>query len=106
MSEQIPEQRISLEELQAADIGGNAIQTLYAETLINPCKYVVKDAYGVTTQWGIRIEYIIEDSVGQFRVSSWNIVSKGKFKALDLIGKEIKLSQWANNPKKILMEVL
>lgn len=102
----IPETQISLEELQDADIGGNLIQTLYADTLTQPKKYMVKNAIGINTEWGVRIDYIVEDEYSEYKVSSWNIITKEKIKALDLIGKNIELIQSKILPKKMELKIL
>lgn len=106
MNTKIEEKQISLEELQNIDIGGNSVQSLYVESLTKPCKYLVKDLKAVSTEWGVRVDYFIEDDVSEWRISSWNIIMKGKIKALDLVGKNIELSQSKVNPKKMLLEVL
>lgn len=105
MSEKITEQTITLEELQASDVGGNLAQRLDPKDVKDVLKYIVKDVTGVKTEWGIRIEFVVSDDYADYKFSSWNIVSKAKIKPLELVGKQILISPYKANPKKMLLEL-
>lgn len=100
------EKTITLEELQAMDLGGNDVRIFKVDELKKPKKFKVKDVTGVKTEWGIRCDYVIHDEFTEYKISSWNIVSKGKMKVTDILGKEIELSPSTNFPKKVELKVL
>lgn len=102
------EKTISLEELQQTDLGGNDVQIFKVEDLKGTAKFSVKDVSGVKTEWGIRADYtlISEDKMTEYKISSWNIVMKGKIKITDLVGKNIELVKSRNFPKKVELTIL
>ena len=65
-------------------------------------KYKVTDVTGVTTEYGTRWDYNIQDDLGEWILSSWAFVSKKKFKPKDIIGLTIILKPY--NEKKFLLE--
>lgn len=99
---------ITLEQLQLEDLGGNDVQIFKVDSIKGPTKFSVKDVTGEKTEWGIRADYTIvtADKMTEYKISSWNIVSKGKMKVTDIIGKEIQLSPSKNFPKKVELVVL
>ena len=87
--ESITEQTIDINDIE---VGGNAITYIDTRNLEKPLKYMVKNAEMENTEWGARIKYIVVDDYGEYYLSSWNFVSKQKFKATELIGKTITLT--------------
>lgn len=87
--ESITEQTIDINDVE---VGGNAITYIDTRNLEKPLKYMVKNAEMENTEWGARIKYIVVDDYGEYYLSSWNFVSKQKFKATELIGKTIILT--------------
>ena len=87
--ESITEQTIDINDVE---VGGNAITYIDTRNLEKPLKYMVKNAEMENTEWGVRIKYIVVDDYGEYYLSSWNFVSKQKFKATELIGKTIILT--------------
>jgi len=93
--------------MQNIEVGGNYTPTLFPDMLEKPLVYTVKEAKGIKTSYGVRVDFVVESEEGnQYKLSSWNFLLKEKFAPLFLIGKKIKLERNSSNPKKISVEVL
>lgn len=100
-------EEISLEELQSVEVGGNYTPVLFADMLTKPLTYLVVDAKGIKTTYGVRIDFIVQSEEGnRYKLSSWNMLLKEKYQPLALIGRKLRLEQSSTNEKKISCEVL
>lgn len=84
------------------EIGGDAYKNIFVEDVTQPLTYSVKSFEVIKTQWGDRIDFILVGSHDEWKISSWAFVCKRKFKPVDLIGKQIRLSP--HSEKKLLLE--
>ena len=103
--QEIKQEEISLDKMEME--GGDFIPNIEPEFIVNPTRYKVISGKGMKTQWGTRVDYIIESislESQQYKLSSWNFVTKDKFKPIDLIGKNIELTKYVK--KKCILKVL
>jgi len=94
--ETISEQNIRPEDME---LGGNAAPFVDVRDMKEgqTFKYVVKDYRIVPTDWGDRVEYLVLDDYEEKWLSSWNFVTKQKFKVPDLIAKTVFLEKGKGN---------
>ena len=85
----------------AEEVGGEYYPKLELANIKEPTKFHVVDAIAKKTKWGVRVDYVIEDKEYRHTLSSWNFMSKKKFKAADLVGLDIILTPL--NDKKVML---
>lgn len=96
----IEETELSLEQMDM--IGGEVYPILEVEMVLQPTRYKVVEATGKATQWGQRVDYVLESEQGyRYKISSWNFTSKEKFKPTELIGKYVTLAKWTEKKFKL-----
>jgi hypothetical protein len=110
-NKEIPMQTISLEELQAMEIeiGGNSVNNIFPKDFpIGEEKVFLVSTYeGTSTQWGLRIDFILIDEYNaEHKISSWNFVTQQKFKPQSIIGKKICLLKINKADKKLVLRVI
>ena len=97
-NEAIPEETIPIEAMDT--VGGEAY--LIPADLKQSTAYTVISAEAKRTQWGDRVDFIIQNDQGyRYILSSWNFVSK-KFKPTSIIGKEIMLDPYTDKKVRLL----
>jgi len=69
-------------------------------------KLLVKSYAVIETEWGKRVDFTVCDDWQEMILSSWRIVSKKRYKPVDLIGLSIKLSPIGDDGKKTLLEII
>ena len=62
-------------------------------------KYKVVSYEMRETEWGPRVDFVIQDDHAQWILSSWNLSSKKRFKPSEIIGKEFVFNK--KNEKKL-----
>jgi len=100
-NEKIDEVTIDIASIN--EIGGEYFSRLDVEMIKVPTKFKVESATAKVTTWGNRIDFVISDGAFKYTLSSWNFVSKNKFKPLELINKDIFLKPY--NKKKLMLEI-
>ena len=74
----IPEE-IEIGGLQRLDIDSLQIGQMVQYEVVS---YELRD-----TEWGKRVDFVIQDQYAQWILSSWNISSKKRFKPAEVVGK-------------------
>jgi len=102
MANRIEEQTISLEDMEM--IGGENYPILEMDMILSKTQYKVIDVTAKATQWGNRVDYIIESLQGyRYKLSSWNFVTKDKFKAGDILSKNIFLDKFSEKKFRLTL---
>lgn len=92
-----------MEILEGMELSG--VPSLMVEDIKAEWKAKVLEVHPVATEWGTRIEYIVQGQDNyEHKISSWNFITKKRIKPLELVGKNIVLKPY--NEKKLLLELI
>ena len=69
-------------------------------------KLLVKNYAIIETEWGKRIDFTVCDDWQESILSSWRIISKKRYKPVDLVGLTISLTPIGTDGRKTLLEVI
>lgn len=101
--QEIDEIVLSPEQLDMVEIGG--ARRLDIANITTLCKYTITNVVAISTQWGTRVDFTLQDDWGEVILSDWNIQMKKRIKAKDLLGKKVTIEP-SKNPKKVVLNVL
>ena len=81
------------------EIGGLQRIDIESLTIGQIVKYKIVSFEILKTEWGDRVDFVIQDDYGQWILSSWNIASKKRFKPSEVVGKDCIFTK--KNEKKL-----
>jgi hypothetical protein len=92
-----------IEMLKGMELSG--VPSLMVDDIKAEWKAKVLEVHPVETEWGKRIEYIIQGQDDyEHKITSWNFITKKRIKPIELVGKNIILKPYSE--KKLLLEVI